>query len=786
MYDRAGVLTGFLGIARDITLSKKAQQSLADMADILQHTGEIAKVGGWELDLTTMQLNWSREVFRIHEMESTQQPAVAEAMNCYAPQSQPALSAAVALAISHGTAWDLESELVTAKGKQIWVRTQGSAMMQDGKVQRLKGVIQDITQHKHDQLNLAVVNRELVMLSLCNEVLIHMTDEIQLIFEICRIVVDVGGYKMAWVGYAETDAAQSITAQASFGNTDYFMVNPNMSWSDNSDHRHTPATRTIRTGQVTVINDVTQDADYTAKAQALQLDYRALVYLPLNNKGLTFGFLALYSSETRSFTHEEISLLQRLTDNLSSGILSIRSENERGQLQSAMLKIATAVSAHGSESFFAQLVSNMMSALGAQSAYVAELISAQPWQGRTIAVQVDDQVMTNYDFQIPDALVDSLFGTSDICIVTEHAARDYPNISMMRFFKYQAFAALQLRGSANQSLGLVFVFFKEPIKPQSSELIDSMLKIFASRTANELERMKAEEFMHEQASLLDKTRDAIVVRDLEHKITYWNKGAEALYGWTAEDAVGQYSYTLLKHGAQEFDHAMTVLRASGEWAGEIVKRHQNGERLVIETRWTLVKNKQGQATSIFAIESNISDRKNAEEEIRQLAFYDSLTQLSNRRLLMTRLERALAKTADNKEYGALIFIDMDNFKKLNDTMGHEQGDLLLQQVANSLIACVRDHDTVARLGGDEFVVMMEDLSVISSQAQQRAAKIASKILAKLDMVLSFDGYEHRSSSSIGIALFNHQTQSISDLLKQADTAMYQSKAAGRNTFSFFE
>lgn len=785
MYDRAGVLTGFLGVASDITLDKKTQQSLADMTDILQHTGEIAKVGGWELDLVTMQLNWSREVFRIHELEATQPPALSEAIHYYAPESQPLINAAVARAISHGAPYDLELQLITAKANRVWVRAQGSAIMQDGKAIVLKGVFQDINEHKNNQLDLARLNRELVMLSKCNEMLIHMTDETKLMVEICRIVVDIGGYKMAWVGFAETDAAQTISAQASFGNTDHFLEYQNLSWSDHKDHMHAPAAQTIRSGQATVISDVMQDADYAEKAQALQLGYRALVYLPLNNQGQTFGFLALYSAEKRSFAQDEIRLLQELADNLANGILSIRSENEREQLYSAMLKISTAVSVHGSASFFTQLVSNMMSVLGAQGAYAADLISQQPWQGRTIAVQVDDQTMANYDYHIPDALIERLFGRSDICIVTEHAHTDYSTLSMMRFFPFQAFAALQLRGSANQSLGLVFVLFKQPIKAQSSELIDSMLKIFAARTASELERMKAEAVIHEQAALLDKTSDAIVVRDLDCKITYWNKGAESLYGWTAEEAVGQYSYILLKHDAAAFDSILSLLQESGEWVGEIVKQHKNGEHLVIEVHLTLVKNRQGQANSIFAFETNISDRKHAEEEIRQLAFYDPLTQLSNRRLLMISLEHALAKAADNKQYGALIFIDMDNFKQLNDTLGHDKGDFLLQEVARNLRDCVREHDTVARLGGDEFVVLMEDLSVIRSQAQQRATTIASKILAKLDQTVNFDGYEHQSSSSIGIALFNHQSKSISELLKQADTAMYQSKAAGRNTLSFF-
>jgi diguanylate cyclase (GGDEF)-like protein/PAS domain S-box-containing protein len=786
MHDHAGELIGFLAVARDIRSTKKAQKSLAEMADILQHTGEMAKVGGWSIDLTTMQLTWSSEVYRIYELESTKPPAVEEAIGYYLPEDQLVITAAVALAISDGVPWDLEQQLITAKGNQIWVRAQGAAVIENGKAIGLKGVFQDITERKKNRLDLAKINRALTMVSKCNEVMMHISDEKQLIVDVCRIIVEVGGYKVSWVGYAESDAGQSITVQACFGNANDDLLNQKMRWLESHEHIDTPAAKTIRNSQVTMVGDVMLDPDYANKTLALQLGYRALVYLPLNNKGLTFGVLGLYAAEPRIFGQDEIRLLQELADNLVSGIVNIRAETERDQLSAAMLNMATALSAHGGDRFFAQLVSNMTTALAADGAYVAELIAEQPWQGRTIALQVDGEVMANYDYHISDGLFDRLFGEGDICIVTEDAARDYADLSMMRFYQYEAFAALRLRSSSNEALGLIFVLFKQPIKAQFYDRIVAMLKIFSSRTANELERMQAEALIQEQAALLDKTRDAIVVRDLEHKITYWNKGAETLYGWTAAEAIGKHSYSLFKHELDAFDHAVKQLRATGEWVGELVKRHKSGARLVIEAHWTLVNNKQGQAGAIFSFESNISERKTEDEKIRQLAFYDPLTQLSNRRLLMSRLEQALAKVADNKEYGALIFIDMDNFKKLNDTMGHEEGDLLLKTVASSLKASVRENDTVARLGGDEFVVMMEDLSVIRSQAMLRATTIANKILAKLDITLNFDGYAHHSSCSLGIALFNHQTKSIGDLLKQADTAMYQAKADGRNTLSIFE
>ena len=182
----------------------------------------------------------------------------------------------------------------------------------------------------------------------------------------------------------------------------------------------------------------------------------------------------------------------------------------------------------------------------------------------------------------------------------------------------------------------------------------------------------------------------------------------------------------------------------------------------------------------------MAERNVAEEEMRNLAFYDPLTQLPNRRLLMERLTQALTSSARSRRKGALLLIDLDNFKTLNDTLGHDKGELLLQQVAQRLVSCVRESDTVARLGGDEFVVMFEGLSEASAVAAVEGKAVGEKILAALKHPYQLVGYENHSTPSIGITLFTGQQDSVDEVLKQADLAMYQSKAAGRNTLRFFD
>ncbi len=183
---------------------------------------------------------------------------------------------------------------------------------------------------------------------------------------------------------------------------------------------------------------------------------------------------------------------------------------------------------------------------------------------------------------------------------------------------------------------------------------------------------------------------------------------------------------------------------------------------------------------------DITDSKAAEDEIRHLAFYDHLTRLPNRRLLMDRLNQALASSARSRHRGALLFIDLDNFKTLNDTLGHDIGDLLLQQVAIRLTACVREGDTVARLGGDEFVVMLEDLGEQEAEAAAQTEAVGEKILSKLNESYQLLAHVFHNSPSIGAIVFNEHQQTVDELLKQADIAMYQAKKAGRNTLRFFD
>jgi diguanylate cyclase (GGDEF)-like protein/PAS domain S-box-containing protein len=291
------------------------------------------------------------------------------------------------------------------------------------------------------------------------------------------------------------------------------------------------------------------------------------------------------------------------------------------------------------------------------------------------------------------------------------------------------------------------------------------------------------------AAIAFESQAAILVTDAKQHILRINPAFTKLTGYSAEEAIGQKP-TLLSSGRQDaqfYREMWKSLKESGHWQGEIWNRRKCGE---IYPEWltiSAVNNDRGCVTHYVSTFSDISNLKMAESEIHHLAFYDPLTTLPNRRLLLDRLEKARATGKRSGQIGALLIIDLDNFKTLNDTLGHDTGDRLLIEVACRLKHCIREGDTAARQGGDEFVVMLEELGGDMASASVLAETVAEKIRGTLcEPYTLIAGHEHFHSASIGVSLFCGHDKSTEVLLKQADIALYKAKDAGRNAVRFFD
>ena len=297
--------------------------------------------------------------------------------------------------------------------------------------------------------------------------------------------------------------------------------------------------------------------------------------------------------------------------------------------------------------------------------------------------------------------------------------------------------------------------------------------------------------------MFENNLQGIVIQNEKGEIVSANNMAQEILGLTLSQMQGSTSidpmWRTIHEDGSDFPgdtHPAMVSLQTGKAVNNVVMGVFNPGKN--QTRWIsvsavpLINPEESTPYLVFATFSDITERRQSEEEIQQLAFYDALTKLPNRRLLIDRLQQALASTARSGREGALLFIDLDNFKTLNDTLGHNIGDLLLQQVAQRLKSCVREGDTLSRLGGDEFVVILEVLSEDALKAVAQTEIVCDKILEFLSQPYRLITHEYHLSASIGATLFKGHQTSIEELMKQADIAMYQAKKSGRNTLCFFD
>lgn len=301
------------------------------------------------------------------------------------------------------------------------------------------------------------------------------------------------------------------------------------------------------------------------------------------------------------------------------------------------------------------------------------------------------------------------------------------------------------------------------------------------------DRKKSEEDLR-IAAITFESQEGIFVADNSWRILKINQAYTRITGFSPDDLIGK---PLPRHENQQQDenffngihHALEQHRF---WQGELWAERNNGEVYPQLITLTAVANDEDQITHYIGSFTDISRHKGYEDEILNLAFYDPLTHLPNRRLLMDRLQHLIALNQRDDSHSAILFIDLDNFKTLNDTRGHDAGDLLLVEVAQRLQTCVRESDTVARLGGDEFVVVLQALSPMRDEAAIQTDRIAEKIRLLLNEPYQITDFVHHGAGSIGVCLFQGGDITVKDLFKRADTAMYEAKTSGRNAVRFFD
>ncbi len=611
--DAAGTVIRLTGIITDVTESQRAAKALQESLDEFRSLAEAMPQIVWTTRPDGWNVYCNQQWYDYTGLTPDQSRGAGWSTPVH-PDDQATAQAAWQRAIDTLGTYSLECRLRRADGAYRWWLVRGVPIKDaDGTLLKWFGTCTDVHDRKLAELEISRINRALQVLSNCNKALTRAEHEHELLVQICKVAVENGGYRMAWVGYAHDDAARTITPMGHAGVEDGYLSELHMSWSETDAQGLGPAGQVIRSGQPVVCEDIEQHPGFAHWLEpARRRGYRGVIVLPLRDTTHTFGLLALYTSEVKHTSGEELALLRQMADDVAFGIGNLRAQLERRRLQSAVATVAAGVSLATGTEFFEKLVLSMTSALGAQAGQMSQLLPGQPPTARTLAVVVDGQIAAQGEYVLAGSPNEFVLAV-DTHVIRRRVWEQYPHSPIMQRLRPEGMVALRLTSSTGQHLGLLAALFREPL--QQVDFVLATLKIFAARAASELERRDADTHIREQAALLDIAHEAILVKDLDGRITFWNKGAERTYGWTAAEALGRTDADLFHAEIDALTVAEAALKENDEWQGELVRRTKDGREITVDVRLTLVRDDQGEPKAVLSISGDITEKRTLESQL---------------------------------------------------------------------------------------------------------------------------------------------------------------------------
>jgi diguanylate cyclase (GGDEF)-like protein/PAS domain S-box-containing protein len=602
------------------------------------------------------------------------------------------------------------------------------------------------TKQEHEQL--LIVNRALRLLSACGEVLIRARSEQQLLADVCQLIVEQGGYLMAWVGTVELDEAKNVHPVAQFGCAAGYLERSRITWADEESGRG-PIGCAIRTGKTQINQDfMTNPAMQPWRQAAVENGYQASICLLLQDETMTIGTLSVYSAEPYAFKAEEVKLLEELAGNLAYGMHSLREQARRRQVEQAL-----------------QMESEKNLTLLRNASDGIHILDSA---GNVI--DASDAFCTMLGYR-RDEMIGMHVSQWEAKFTDAELARSFRQNNTQR-------GRFQFETRHRRKDGSVF---DAEVSGFPLELGGEPVLFYSSRDITE--RKRAEENLRMLASVFDNTREAILITDADSLILDVNPAFTDITGYSREEVLGR-NPKLLASGRQDqaFYAAMwQSLQQKKTWRGEIWNQRKSGEIYAELLSIAAVCDDDGKVLRYVAVFSDISHFKRHEAELNRIAHYDMLTGMPNRVLLADRMKQAIARTDREKNMMAVCYLDLDGFKPINDTMGHDAGDLVLIEVAGRIENTIRGGDTVARLGGDEFVVLLLGL-----EKGEECVVTLERLLAVIAQPITVKNRPHTISASIGVSIYPLDEEDPDTLLRHADQAMYVAKQSGKNRFYIYD
>lgn len=593
-------------------------------------------------------------------------------------------------------------------------------------------------------------------LSQCTKAILHCRSEDELFLQICRAAVQFGGMKFAWVGLVD-DETFEVRSVASFGDSDAYLQGIEISADPASPFGHGPEGSAIRENRPYWCQDFLHAAATTPwRERALRVGLAASAALPLHHLDKVIGVLSLYSSEVQAFDGLARKLLLEMATDINFALDNFHRKAVQEQANREIAYKKVFIETQQETSVDAILVSDEN---GGVTSYNKQFIKLWALSPQLVSAGTDGLVLQAVINQVenPDTFL------ARIRYLREHHDQNsHDEIHLTDGRTVDRYSAPVI-GVDRKYYGRVWYF----------------------RDITESRRIEKE--LHLAATAFE-VQEGIIITNERNTILRVNQAFTRLTGYSAEEVIGRTPALLQsgRHDAKFYQDVWESLTHHHYWQGEIWDRCKNGEVHPFWVTITAVSNADRDVTHYVSTHSDLTQQKKNEAAIHSLAFYDPLTHLPNRRLLLEHLQHALVVSGRNHDHGALLIVNLDKFKRINDTQGHNIGDLWLSEVASRLQACIRPEDTVARLGGDEFVVVLEKLHTDVLNAVSQTHAISDKILAAINQPHSLSGDEYCGSVSVGAALFRGKKVVVDELLKRADSAMHQAKSTGGNTMCFYD
>ena len=431
------------------------------------------------------------------------------------------------------------------------------------------------------------------------------------------------------------------------------------------------------------------------------------------------------------------------------------------------------------QNIFHLIVEQLAKSQGAKYAFIAQIDPTESTKVNTIAVWADGQIIDNFSYSLAGTPCGEVLG-DNVCVFECSVQQLFPLDTMLVDMHAQSYVGLPLHDGNKSATGLMSILDDKPM--HRSGFSFKLLESLAARVSIELERLSNDTKLQLYSKTFNATHEGLVVTDSNVCIIDVNPAFTAITGYSKEEVLGQKPEMLRSHLADDayHDDRLFEVQTKGSWQGELWGQKKSGEHFAQLLNITTIKNIAGEVTNYIGLFSDITQTKQQQQELTKLAHYDSLTKLANRTLLAERFVQAVVDSNSNKKKMALCFIDLDEFKAVNDKCGHEAGDKLLVAVSERINALVRDGDTVSRQGGDEFALLINGID-----SDQQCKFLLDSIHQSLARPYKIDDYIHHISASTGVTIYPDDNGDFDTLLRHADQAMYQAKLSGKNRYYFF-